>query len=153
MHVQITYLEFMAIVVAIRILLRAADSGYAWVRAKLVKRGVSAQALLAFDRLRQLMAEEVGYLEQTVVRPAKDPTKPGLWSDELAREVRTRAVAGVRTAGAAALDVLAHEGVDPKHVDSQLERMLEASVASLRAGATATARTSAPPAAAPAEQN
>lgn len=152
MHVQITYLEFMIAVVVIRVVLRGADSAYAWLRAKLVKRGVSTQVLGAFDRLRQLMVEEVGYLEQTVVRPAKDPSKPGMWSDELAREVRSRALAGVRTAGAAALDELAREGVDPKHVDTQLERMLEASVAALRASATAAApRPSTPPT--PAESN
>lgn len=148
MHVQITYLEFVAAVVVVRLLLRGIDGAYAWARARLVKRGVSPRVIASFDHLRQLMVEEVGYLEQTVVRPAKDPAKPGMWTDDLAREVRRRVLESVRTAGAASLDVLAREGVDPRRVDTQLEHMLEASVAALRAGnAAAAPRPSDPPAA------
>ena len=64
--------------------------------------------------------------EQRVVRDAKDPSKPGQWTEELAHETKTMVMGDIKNISRAAIDMLVSSGhMDTGQIDARIERLIE----------------------------
>ncbi len=63
-----------------------------------------------------------------LVRDLKDPTKPGQWNAEVAKQMKALALATVQRGGGTMLRVLQQSMEDPKAINTLLSSMVEAEV-------------------------
>ena len=126
------YAQHVLVGVLILIVCGVVYRGFGRLESKLIERKAPPLLIGAIRELKEIAGIVVQNLEQTVVKPSKDPTKPGTWSEQIAREVKSQAIDDVNLIGAAARERLQAAGQTPEQIAAIVPRLVEAAVLELR---------------------